>query len=77
MQQRLRVEVRQPPRAGEAAHVGEGLDAVRAQERDELVALPRGVSDRVDQASSFARSAARNCAASAPSSARWSHDMQR
>src|SRR5215210_3874114 len=75
--QRLGVEVGQAPRAGEAPDVRERVDAVLAQERDELVALPRGVSDRVDQRSRSARSAARNCAASAPSSARWSQDMQR
>ena len=68
--QRLGVEVREPLGAREAADVGDGIDPVGAQERDELVALPRGMADGVDQLSSRPRSAARNCAASAPSSAR-------
>src|SRR5439155_1098873 len=46
--ERLAREVRLPPRGREAPHVGDARDAVRAEQRDEVVERERRMSDRVD-----------------------------
>jgi hypothetical protein len=45
---RLGVEMRKFPRCRKAAHVGDRLDVVRAQERQEFLQRPRRMADRPD-----------------------------
>ena len=66
------------PRTSHRGQLGLHRRAGNLRELRTRTSLPAALASAVGgHHSSRLRSAARNCAASAPSSARWSHDMQR